>query len=184
MSNPIVKILLPGYVSAESGGHSCSTVTLVQTDDKNIIVDPGTLSNPQILLDKLTELNLTPEQIDIVFITHSHPDHYRQIGMFPKAKMLDYWGWWIDDVCEDYKNELVPNIEIIKTPGHSSDSVTVIVKIDKGKIAICGDVFWKENFPVDDPYASEKDKLTDSRKKIIEIADWIIPGHGEMFKTK
>jgi glyoxylase-like metal-dependent hydrolase (beta-lactamase superfamily II) len=27
-------------------------------------------------------------------------------------------------------------------------------------------------------------KLQESRKKILEMADWIIPGHGKIFKVK
>lgn len=60
----------------------------------------------------------------------------------------------------------------------------MFVKTDKGIVAICGDVFWKENFPEDDPYASDKEKLKESRKKVLEIADWVIPGHGKIFKVK
>ena len=50
--------------------------------------------------------------------------------------------------------------------------------------AICGDVFWKKDFPENDPYASDKEKLRDSRKMILELADWVIPGHGKMFKVE
>ena len=71
-----------------------------------------------------------------------------------------------------------------RTPGHSYDSITLLVKTNNGIVAICGDVFWKEDFPKDDPYASNKEKLEESRKKILEVADWIIPGHGKMFKVK
>lgn len=93
-----VKILIEGYASADSGGHSCSTVTLVQDNGFNIIVDPGTLPNQTVLTDKLEEVGLSIDDINVVFITHSHMDHYRNIGMFPKAKVLDCWGWWEGDL--------------------------------------------------------------------------------------
>jgi len=32
-------------------------------------------------------------------------------------------------------------------------------------------------------FLADKDQLIESRKKILEIADWIIPGHGKMFKN-
>ena len=34
----------------------------------------------------------------------------------------------------------------------------------------------------EDPYVKNKEELTNSRKKVLEIADYIIPGHGKMFK--
>ncbi|MCJ7786668.1 hypothetical protein MUP06_00420, partial [Patescibacteria group bacterium] len=34
----------------------------------------------------------------------------------------------------------------------------------------------------EDPYVKNREELMNSRKKILEIADYIIPGHGKMFK--
>ncbi len=178
-----IKILIKGYASTDTNGHSCSTIVLIRDKDMRMIVDPGTLPNQDLLVEKLKEEGLTVNDINIVFITHSHVDHYRNIGMFPKAKTLDFWGWWEGDIWKEASENISENLKIIKTPGHSSDNVTLLVKTDKGNVAICGDVFWKENFPQDDPYASDKGKLKESRKKVLEIADYIIPGHGEMFKS-
>lgn len=179
-----VKILLQGYTSDESEGHSCSTISLIQDKDLNIVVDPGTSSSQEVIKDALNKEGLTIDNIDYVFITHSHMDHYRNIGMFPKSKALDYWGIWDSDTCNDYKEHFSKDIKIIKTPGHSYDSLTFLVKTDLGLIAICGDVFWKKNFPEKDPYAQDLAELEKSRKKLLEIADYIIPGHGEMFKVE
>ena len=178
------KILIEGYTSGDTGGHSCSTIVLVGDGDLKIIVDPGTVPNQDLIKNKLKEEGLTVSDINVVFITHSHMDHYRNIGMFPKAKTLDFWGWWEGDVWKEASENITKNIKVIKTPGHSHDSITLLVKTRKGNVAICGDVFWKENFPKDDPYASDKEKLKESRKKVLEMADYIIPGHGKMFKVK
>jgi len=35
----------------------------------------------------------------------------------------------------------------------------------------------------EDEFATDIEKLKESRKKVLEIADWIIPGHGKMFKV-
>jgi glyoxylase-like metal-dependent hydrolase (beta-lactamase superfamily II) len=179
-----VKILIEGYASVDSGGHSCSTVSLVQDKGLNIIVDPGTLADQKILIDKLKEVGLGINDIDVVYLTHSHMDHCRNIGMFPQAKSLDSWGWWQGDVYSDYQDSVTDDIEVIETPGHSYDSSTLLVKTKDDTVAICGDVFWKENFPQDDPFASDKKKLKESRKKVLAVADYIIPGHGKMFKVK
>lgn len=182
-----VKILIEGYTSvdtAESGQEkTCPTITLVKDKDIVMFVDPGVLEDQKILIDKLKDEGLTVEDVNIVCITHSHIDHYRNIGMFPKAKTLEYYGLWHKQTVEDWKEQFTDDIKIIKTPGHDYSSITLLVKTDQGIVAICGDVFWKENSPEDDIYASDKEKLKHSRKKVLEMADYIIPGHGAMFKT-
>jgi len=79
---------------------------------------------------------------------------------------------------------LIPHIRIVKTPGHDYTPITLLIKTERGIVAVCGDVFWKENFPENDPYVSEPEKLKETRKKVLEMADCIVPGHGGMFKVK
>ncbi len=184
-----VKIIIEGYTNADSsanGGEekSCPTMTLVRDKDIVMIVDPGVLESQKILVDALAKEGLTIAQINFVCITHSHIDHYRNIGMFPEAKTLEYWGIWDRNVAYEWKEQFTDDIRVIKTPGHNYDAITLLVKTDKGIVAICGDVFWKENYPKEDPYASDPAKLQESRKKVLEMADWVIPGHGRMFKSK
>ncbi|NOX71974.1 MAG: MBL fold metallo-hydrolase [Candidatus Micrarchaeota archaeon] len=178
-----VKILLKGYVSDETGGHSCSTVTLVRNGKIRMVIDPGTLPSRNVLVDALKKEGIIPEDVNFVGITHSHMDHYRSIGMFPNASAVDYWGIWKKDVWKECKGNLSDDIRIVKTPGHSYDSITFLVKTKNDIVAICGDVFWKEGYPQDDPYAQDREKLQESRKYILKTADFIIPGHGEMFRT-
>lgn len=182
-----VKILIQGYTSAdtaESGDEkTCPTITLIKDKDIVMVVDPGVLEDQKILVDKLREEGLSIDDVNIVCITHSHIDHYRNIGMFPKAKTLEYYGLWDGQTVEDWQEQFTDDIRIIKTPGHDYSSITLFVRTEQGIVAICGDVFWKENFPKDDPYASDKEKLKQSRKKVLEMADFIIPGHAGMFKT-
>lgn len=179
-----VKILIKGYTAVEAGEEkTCPTITLVKDKDIMMVVDPGVLEDQKLLADKLKEEGLGIDDINIVCITHSHIDHYRNIGMFPKAKTLEFYGLWDGQTVDDWQEQFTDDIKIIKTPGHNYDSITLLVKTEQGTIAVCGDVFWKENFPEDDPYASDKEELKESRKKVLEMAGYVIPGHGGMFKT-
>jgi len=182
-----VKVLIPGHTTADSKQEeeesTCPTITLIKDKNLNIIVDPGVLKSQKILIDALKKENLTINDIDIVCITHSHIDHYRNIGMFPNAKTLEFYGLWYEDKVEDWKEQFTKDIRIVKTPGHDSTSISLLVKTNKGTIAIVGDVFWKENLPEDDLYADDKENLKESREKILGIADWIIPGHANIYKN-
>lgn len=183
-----VKILIEGYTTADSGADgdekTRATITLIR--DKNIVMvcDPGVLDNQQILIDALKKEKLTISDVNYVFITHSHIDHYRNIGMFPDAKTLEYWGVWDGEKVEDWQENFTEDIKIIKTPGHNYDGLTLLVKTREGMVAVCGDVFWKKNYPENDSYASDLEKLQTSRQKVLDMADWIIPGHAGMYKVK
>ncbi|MFH0819349.1 MAG: MBL fold metallo-hydrolase [Patescibacteria group bacterium] len=187
-----VKVLIPGYTSSEGNGGSCSTISLVQSENLNMIVDPGTLVDPNILIAKLNEEDLELTDINYVFITHAHTDHYKYVGLFTNAKIIDYWGIWNKDKCENYKDNFTNDIKIIKTPGHSRDGLSLVVNSEIGdqlgsialKIVICGDVFWKENLPVIDQFAENQKQLEKSRQEILKIADYIIPGHGSMYLVR
>jgi hypothetical protein len=37
--------------------------------------------------------------------------------------------------------------------------------------------------PEKDPLASSQDQIDAHRKKVLAIADWIVPGHGKMFRN-
>jgi len=186
-----VKVLIQGCTNADSiavtGEEKTQpTITLVKDDDFIIVVDPGVLSDQKVLIDALRNENLTVSDINLVCITHSHVDHYRNIGMFPKAKVLEYFGLWDKNTVEDWKMQFSTNIQVIKTPGHDYTGISLIVNTVNGVVAICGDVFWKENFPRDaseDAYALDPVKLEESREAIRERADWIIPGHAGMYKN-
>jgi len=186
-----VKILVEGYTVEDSKRwgkeETCPTITLVRDRNLMIVVDPGVLENQEVLIKKLEEEGLRVDDIDVVCITHSHMDHYRNIGMFPKAKTLICGELWEGSRVMNWNKQLTDNVEIVETPGHSSDSISLLVKTKKGIVAIVGDVFWKEAFPLsvaDDPYADDREKLEQSREKIMKSADYVIPGHGKMFKTR
>jgi len=180
-----VKILIPGFTSGDNGeGETCPTITLVKDKKIVMVVDPGVLKSQSVLAEALKNEGLSVEDVNFVFITHSHLDHYRNIGMFPEAKTIEYFGIWDQGRCEELPEQFSLDIKIIKTPGHNYDGLSLIVETKKGKVAIVGDVFWQEDGPLDDPYASDLEKLNESRKTVLEIADYIIPGHGPMFEIK
>lgn len=91
----------------------------------------------------------------------------------------------------DFSNEeeyvINQNIKVIPTPGHTLQDVSVIFK-DKNNLvyAIVGDLFENENDLLNELIwinaGSDNIELQrHNRLKIMDIADYIIPGHGAMF---
>lgn len=180
-----VKVLVKGYISSDlvdGEEKTCPTISLVQDKKLNIVVDPGTSDE---ITRELKKNGLNLIDINYVFITHSHFDHYKNVSLFSRAKIIEFYGTWEGGkLVMVWDEQLSQDIKIINTPGHSVDSLSMLVKTSKGIVAICGDVFWKENFPKTDAYATDDVKLKNSRKRILHLADYVIPGHGDIFKVK
>jgi glyoxylase-like metal-dependent hydrolase (beta-lactamase superfamily II) len=187
-----LKILIEGCSNADSVAETGTektqpTVTLVKDDGIVMVVDPGTLESQQVLVDALKKENVSVEDVNTVCITHSHLDHYRNIGMFPNAKTLEFFGLWNKNTVDEWQEKFSTNIQIARTPGHDYTDITLFVTTNEGLVAICGDVFWKEDYPhdpEDDAFASDPAELARSRQMILKMADWVIPGHGPMFRVK
>uniref|UniRef100_A0A914P8I9 Metallo-beta-lactamase domain-containing protein n=1 Tax=Panagrolaimus davidi TaxID=227884 RepID=A0A914P8I9_9BILA len=84
---------------------------------------------------------------------------------------------------------LTPNVKIIKTPGHTSEDISVIVSnTDKyGTIAISGDIFISDK-DIDFPmmwkkFSHDIHEQEHSRRELICAANFIVPGHGKVFKV-
>lgn len=192
-----LKVLVEGYVREEGDVEfaSCST-TLIRDNELNIVIDPG--MNRKLLIDALTKENLTPQDINYVILTHTHIDHMLLSGIFENATILDDSSMYgFDGRIEDHEG-FVPstNVKIISTPGHDQFHCSVLVETeDLGKVMIAADVFWwvegqeqktdKESLMgLEDPYVKDPEALSKSREKVLSLADYVIPGHGKMFKVE
>ena len=191
-----VKVLVEGYAREENHiEYASSTVTLVQAEGKNIIVDHG--MDRKKLLEALEKEKLSVKDIDFVVLTHMHPDHCLLAGLFENAEVVyGTENYNFKGRIEANDSEMdVEGVEFIRTPGHESFHYSVIVDTDEGKVVIASDIFWwtddaeqktdKESLMnLEDPYKSDEKALKKSREKVLEIADFIIPGHGKMFKVE
>jgi len=191
-----IKILIEGYAKKlENGFIASSTTCLITTENKKIITDPG--CNREKLLESLDKEGLTTNDIDYVFLSHCHPDHILLAGIFEKAKFVTFDTNLVYDkdlMLEFDTHMLGKDIEIIETPGHVLEHLSLLVSTAKGRVAIAGDVIWwiegeKQLFNINQKDHSQAKgmnmgTLIESRKKLLENADYIIPGHGKMFKVQ
>lgn len=192
-----VKILIEGYAKKiKNGWVANSTCCLITTfSNKKIITDPG--SNRKILLKALKKEGLTVHNINYVFLSHRHPDHVLLAGLFDKAKYVTFDSNLLYDndlMVEFNKDFLGDDVEIISTPGHVNEHLSLIVTTSQGKIAVAGDTIWwwddeEQIFDImqkdhNDAIDLDMKLLIESRKKLIEKADYIIPGHGKIFKVR
>ena len=191
-----LKILIEGYAKElKHGWVASSTCCFIKSGNKKIITDPG--CNHVKLLKVLKKEKIKPDDIDYVFLSHCHIDHILLAALFKKAKFVTFDTSLLynqDLMLEFNEHILGKDIKILETPGHTIEHLSLLVDTPKGKIALAGDVFWwtdeeKQIVDInkkDDSHPRELNmkKLVISRKKLLEVADYIIPGHGKMFKVK
>ena len=176
---------------------NCSC-TLVKSKGQNIIVDTMTPWDKEKIVQALkNDHDLVPDDIHFVVCTHGHSDHIGSNHLFLRAKHIvglhsnqadEYDLAAFDD---GQPLDITEDVQAIPTPGHTLDSVSLIVKTgaeNQGVVVIAGDIFEKEEDLKDDSIWREAgsdapEKQIESREKILKMADYIVPGHGPMFKV-
>lgn len=161
----------------------CSSVTLVKAennDETNILIDTGYHSYGQEILDNLRNEGVEPEDIQYIINTHEHFDHCGNNHLFPNASAIVGKIKWNPDTSIDvYENiediDIQKGIKLIETPGHKFPHVSVVVEADQ-KYVIAGDTITKDFFIT----GYERHEKITSAKKVLDMADTVIPGHGPL----
>jgi glyoxylase-like metal-dependent hydrolase (beta-lactamase superfamily II) len=173
-----VDILHEGYDRYPTVG---ATISLVRGGDVVMVVDPGMVRDQTLITDALAELGLSPDAVTHVFLTHQHPDHTMNVGLFPDARVIDAYSMYEGDHWGEHRGdgyEIAEGMTLWSTPGHTAEDITLIVDTGKGVYAITH-LWWHSGLtPVIDPFAEDQSALEESRARVLEQVDWIIPGHG------
>lgn len=176
-------LLHTGYVRDDG---VAGTVSLVIDGTAVIVVDPGMVASRAEILDPLRALGHGPEDVTLVVITHHHPDHTVNIALFPNAEVVDFWARYRNDQWLDHAGDGEPVSEhsrLLLTPGHTSEDLTLLVQTDGGTVA-CTHAWWHaDRTPEIDPLADDQEALEVSRRRILALADIVVPGHGAPFLT-
>jgi glyoxylase-like metal-dependent hydrolase (beta-lactamase superfamily II) len=157
-----------------------------------------------------TKLGLTPDDIDIVLMSHLHWDHCCGNDLFPKAEFIVqekelesarnpipilspiYVKKFIDDfpyTTVDGDKEIVDGVSVIFTPGHSEGFQGVLVEAESNRYFLAGDNIalydsLKHNPPWPSGlYINFRDYYA-SLQKITELGAKILPGHDMMVFEK
>ncbi|KAF6198292.1 hypothetical protein GE061_008040 [Apolygus lucorum] len=189
-----VQVLHEGYSRLiEEVFEANCTCTLI-TGPNNIIVDTMTPWDGNFILKKLEETGLTPDKINFVISTHGHSDHVGNNNLFLSARhivgrCISYRNTYFDEPFSRGDEYVIDDdLRVLATPGHTLACVSVIVRTADGIVAIAGDLFEK----YEDVYneyvwlgagSENPDLQRQSRARVIQLADYIIPGHGPRFKV-
>ena len=168
----------------------------------DILVDTGTGMNEEYLPQKIKEIGLSIDDIDIVVNTHCHYDHVGGNYLFPNSKVAMHEK--DAKILQDENNPLtagflfgrsikrrdvdvilkegdkIANFEIIHTPGHSPGGISLW----DGEILISGDtVFANGGFGRLD-IGGNPQEMAESLEKLNNLdVEYLLPGHGPWTKN-
>jgi glyoxylase-like metal-dependent hydrolase (beta-lactamase superfamily II) len=176
-------VLCDGYVRDGNELRVGSTVGFVRDGEAIVVIDPGMVASTTALLDRLIALGVSPGDVTDVVLSHHHPDHTMNVGLFPGARIHDFQAiyvgdLWIDRPAEGF--ELSTNVKLIETPGHTPQDITTLVTTEGGVVGFTH-LWWMADGPADDPYTHDAGVLHANRERVLGLVSEVVPGHGPRF---
>jgi glyoxylase-like metal-dependent hydrolase (beta-lactamase superfamily II) len=172
-------VLFTGYANDRVAG----TVSLIRDGDRVIVVDPGMVPSRSAILDPLRLLGVSPADVTDIVLSHHHPDHTVNIALFGEVPVHDYQAVYTGDNWDSREADgvyLTPSIQLLETPGHTPQDITVLVGTPDAVVALTH-LWWTDEGPADDPYSTDRQMLRAQRERVLALADLVIPGHGAAF---
>ena len=215
------------------GQRSPITMFYIEGENQKILVDTGydpgatgeksartvlakhgfalwTESRPEWSVEnQLAKVGATPEEIDVVILTHCHFDHIGNNLKFPNARFIVqrdelswalhppayvqfYYGEYgynlleLGDHLEAIDGDLrvTDGISLKKLGGHTPGSQAILVDTDAGRVCLSGDLFyfylnWELNWPVGSFF--DLNELMRAYAWMNANADIIVPQHDWKF---
>ena len=178
-----VHLLHAGYAGDRVG----SSIVLVRDGDALIVSDPGMVADRSRIIEPLAALDVRPEAVTHVFLSHHHPDHTMNVALFPKAEVVDFWARYRDDEWLDHEGDghaLSDHARLWLTPGHTREDASLIVDAEDGVYAMTH-LWWREDrTPEIDPLGVDQEAIERGRERVLAAVDVVIPGHGPAFRVR
>ncbi|MGC9966455.1 MAG: MBL fold metallo-hydrolase [Syntrophobacteraceae bacterium] len=167
-----------------------------------ILIDPGHFHLFEHVGIQLRALGIELSDIDLVLVTHAHPDHFEAAKYFKNqpallAMSLEDWGmikeignhagpaFDLDAYTPDFflgpGNLEVKGVElqVIASPGHSPGSVALYWPTRKALFS--GDVLFRDGLGRTDLPGGNGAILKRSIKELEALdSDYLLPGHGDI----
>jgi len=167
---------------------------------KNVLIDPGHRHLFRHVEEGLRRLGTDVSSVDLVIVTHGHPDHIEGLRMFRKPTLLamgeeeyrfllERGGGGATEFAPDIflrEGELTVgdlSFEVLLTPGHSPGSISLYWK-DR-KALFTGDVVFSKGIGRTDLPGGAGRKLRESIERLKGLdVEFLLPGHGETVRGR
>lgn len=191
---------LHAFLWTSMSANNCNTYLI--DGPARVLIDPGHLQLFEHNAIALKRLGLELSDIDLVLITHAHPDHFEAAKLFAKEpamltltaedwKMIQEIGRYMGPAFDQdaYKPDFFlkeGNLEVkgmefqvILTPGHSLGSASIYWPQEKALFT--GDVLFRDGLGRTDLPGGNGESLKKSIKGLSSLdVEWLLPGHGDI----
>jgi hydroxyacylglutathione hydrolase len=193
---------LYGYLWKNVYDNNCNTYVI--GGEMTLLIDPGHSKFVKQLFDQMEEDGLSPDTVDLIITTHSHPDHLEGLETFldKPAKMAmseeeeryllesgrslyemmrqPLPKFRIDFYLKEGKLHLGENsFDILQTPGHSPGSLSIYWT--ERKALFTGDVVFNGGIGRTDFLEGNPKALMESIERLSQWeTEMLLPGHGEI----
>ena len=170
------------------------------------LVDPGHAHLFDTLSRQMAEDGFSPDSIDLIILTHCHPDHLEAaVEFFPEATLVtmheaeetymlgDGRGFFeamggelpkldMDFLLQEGTLHLGDHrLEVLHTPGHSPGSICLYWP--RYKAVITGDLVFLQGVGRTDFPGGRTDRLKESILRVGDLdLEIVLPGHGEIIQ--
>jgi glyoxylase-like metal-dependent hydrolase (beta-lactamase superfamily II) len=188
---------LHAFLWRDPTSNNCNTYLI--DGDKRILIDPGHRHLFSQVEMELREVGLSAEDIDLVIVTHAHPDHMEAVEMFAKPTLF---AMGLDEInflrvmAERYRGDpgiLEPDFflqegelkvgrntfQVVLAPGHSPGSICLYWP--EQKVLFTGDVVFNQGIGRTDLPGGDGRLLQESIRRLAALdAEYLLSGHGEI----
>ncbi|MBN1613376.1 MAG: MBL fold metallo-hydrolase [Deltaproteobacteria bacterium] len=187
---------LYGFIWNDYSENNCNTYLI--DGDRKILVDPGHRHLFGHVERQLKALNLSRDDIDVVIITHGHPDHQEAWEIFGNRTRMaisiedhellkKLAGHYFKVPEPDFflrEGDLTigsHHFQVLLTPGHSPGSICLYWPERKALFA--GDVVFNRGIGRTDLPGGNGDLLKESIRRISTLdIEYLLTGHGPIVK--
>jgi hydroxyacylglutathione hydrolase len=197
---------LYAYLWQNQYENNCNTYVI--DEEMTVLIDPGHSHHLQKVFHQMEEDGISPEGIDVVLVTHSHPDHLEGIELFldkpvkigmnrEEERYLMESGKFLFEMMRqplpkiriDFylkEGELClgkKTFNIYETPGHSPGSLSI--HWSEKKVLFTGDLIFYGGVGRTDFLEGNSQLLMESIERMSRLdVEILLPGHGDIVMGK
>lgn len=159
---------------------SC-TSTYIEDGGKRIVVDVANAGEEESYLAALATAGVEREKVDLVILTHLHPDHAGLLHLFPNAEFVMAGSRWKGSIHAHWEGEalaVTDDVYVLKVAGHSDRDCAVVANTPQGVVTMSGDLWVRSPSDPRLKVLNDREAVEASRRRLIALSAWIVPGHG------